>query len=155
MTDPFRDGMQAALARSETLEDENELLREEVDRLRNDVEELRGHAQKLGGTSASKELVSDARDVLDRLEAASRRGDKLRVALDRSFTGTERALDAVSPSPRPASDSRSLSLDEKPETYAPVIRPSPPPAPPTPRGWIVLLGFVSFGLGFLTAVLAR
>jgi hypothetical protein len=142
--------MQAALVRTETLEDENELLRSEIDRLRNDVEELREHAQKLEGTGEARALATDARSVLDRLEAASRRGDKLRVALDRSFTGTERPLDAVSPEPERAP---STVLEEKPERFMQQL--APLPEPPGALPWVLAASVVSFALGFFSAFALR
>jgi hypothetical protein len=112
MSDPFRDGMQAALARSENLEEENEILRTEIADLRTKVEGLRASAADVPQVKGSPETRALGREweelgaakrraleVLDQLEVVSRRGSKLRVAVEpgTSFTGEERPLDAVSP----------------------------------------------------------
>jgi hypothetical protein len=160
MSDPFRDGMEAALARSENLEEENEILRSEIADLRIKVEGLRESAANVPDVKGSPEtraIADKALEVLDQLEVVSRRGSKLRVALERgkTFTGAERPLDAVIPA-APDVLKRADALVEAPETGSPWSFPWAKP-PPEPRASVsvvavVALCFASFVGGIVVGI---
>jgi hypothetical protein len=159
MSDPFRDGMQAALARSENLEEENEVLRSEIAALRSTVEGLRVEATtspQTKGAPEARALADKALEVLDQLEVVSRRGSKLRVALEpgKTFTGAERPLDAVVPD----APTRAAA----PEEVLPDVRPSPAaPARMTPEAertlfaTMIILCIVFFLIGLAVGASLR
>jgi hypothetical protein len=108
MGEPFRDEVSAALARVETLEDENEELREEVERLR-----------AAASNSGSADLAAQATRVLEKLDALSER--RPRVAADRV------------PEVRAPSEERGeLEMTAKRTLEQPAIKPSMPPLSPEP-----------------------
>jgi hypothetical protein len=107
MSEPFRDGMEAALERTGALEEENEVLREELERLRRSADALRENARALQAEDTdprTRNLAHETLDVLDQLDVVSQRPHRLRVHPGTAFTvvGTERPLTAVT-EPTPAS----------------------------------------------------
>ncbi len=150
VSDPFRDGMEAALRRSETLEEENELLREEIARIRQQATALKEVPHATPETHA---LADQALGVLDQLEALSKRPDKVRVALGAYAHGEMRPLDAVIPAPaEPARASEDVIVVPKPK---PPTRPERPPATGVSPGNVVFLvllaSFFFFYLGVMVA----
>lgn len=130
MSDPFRDGMQAALERAENLEDENEILRKEIAELRQRSEALRANVGAVPDeehSPATRALAGKALEVLDQLEVVSQRGSQA-AQQQRVFTPVaERALDAVAPTRLETSSSEEGVID------IPKPRQKPTPKPPDPR----------------------
>jgi hypothetical protein len=160
VSDPFRDGMEAALRRSETLEEENELLREEIARIREQATAIKEGAKD---TSPETHVLADqALGVLDQLEALSKRPNKVRIALDGKLSGEMRPLDAVAANdPAAPTYGGSLAIPKPAPEHASsdvidVPKPKPSTAPLLPVvetpwrvsvGTMLAVGFGMFVLG--------
>jgi hypothetical protein len=152
VSDPFRDGMEAALRRSETLAEENELLREEIESIRKQATAIRDGAKH---TSPETHVLADqALGVLDQLEALSKRPDKVRVELQGLLTGELRPLDAVSQPLEPAREYGG-ALELPGVKIAPKSEPKLVP-PNVPRGgytgtFVFAIAAIAFVVGFAIA----
>jgi hypothetical protein len=155
VSDPFRDGMEAALNRSEMLEEENELLRAEITRIRQQATALKDGAKEASAEASA--LADQALGVLDQLEALSRRPNQVRVAFEGKPTGEMRPLDATSPPPgeAPCTYGGALDLPKPKPAPAPKAEPlSAPTAGVTPGCAVALVlvaSFLSFVLGVAVA----
>ena len=138
MSEPFRDGMGAALARIDQLADENQDLREEVERLR-----AHAHTVKASTTDEhANDLADQTLRMLDQLEVLSQRRPAVPApaANARAVESTDRDEHAaqnvlVAPGRRPLA--------------APLLPASPPAEAVSRARWIAacvgcfVLGFVA------------
>jgi hypothetical protein len=133
--------MEAAVQRSEMLEEENELLREEIARIRVQASALKEGA----AASAEAHAIADkALDVLDQLEAVSKRPNKVRVALEGKLSGEMRPLDAVVPEVEAPRSRNDIVIAAKP--VARVAAKEPPANKSYAVFWV---GAVMFALGIV------
>ncbi len=173
MSDPFRDGMQAALERAENLEEENELLRDEIAKLHQSSESLRQRVGSLSESECAPEtrvLADQALGVLDQLEVVSKRGSQLAEArtAKKFRIGSERALTSVTPdahTPGPATDeivarAVALPLAAPPLAAPPLVAsllaaPNVPPPPKTSARVVAVTAVLFFLLGYVVAIALR